>query len=1355
MKPCPKITGLCATLLLLPCIALAASQDGTGPRDGERLLVDLGIEDAARVAVDPSPSGEDGLLSTDDAAAPAELDGKIDPRLYEDAERLSELDVVIYLRTPATEAGMSIHSIRERHLPGIQSVSDSLRALERRYRPSGRTTRSEEERLAAGLEAAISPEDRKVRRALQQELDDRLHRMRVAVGEGLRHFGAADRQAVARLVEEAGGRVTASSGLGRAVGAVIPPGLLPALAEDPRVARIMRNPEEVIYLDVSVPSSGYTTWHTNALDGGIFDGGLVDMGVQEDHPAFAGINFYTDEPSLTITDGHGTHVAGIMASGDATYRGTAYGMESMVWSILGGGVPNAMNRMETLATAFTQSPEVVNFSAGFDLASTWDYDDGSRYFDAYVEYYDIAATPAAGNEGWSDTEPRLGSPSIAYNVIGVANMNDLNTLYRPDDVRSASSSVGPTFNGRRKPDLAAPGSSIMSTNAFWDGLPPGASSCGSNTVDDFVPCGGTSMAAPHVAGAIVLLNEGGNYDPMTEKAVLINAADWWTSNDTETTADDDPVTATSGPGATDWDKSYGWGSINMDHAYAHRADYFEGNLVPRNDTAGQDDYRLYAGWMDPLDRATLVWQKRGVHAGNSVPSTTYNLSDLNLRLYEEATGNNVDSDLSSIDNVHQVAPVDAGNFVVKVYSWSTNFDGAVVEPFALATEEGFEAVAFPTQFQGVGSGPGTIEPNEEFDVSIRMRNDSEIASHQNQIEIVLPTGWTLVSGANPTAVGSALPGGYTAYATWHVRGPASASSASLTFRHTHSSYAESFGPQNWALPVTVAWDTTPPSPDPSTWALMPFATGTDTLQMAINLPTDEHGLEYDYNYTNSPSGSPGGTDSGWQSGRIYTDWGLNPNGWYCYQGRSRDTAAAQNTTGYTSAECAFTFIQTPTGVEAVNLAADWLQVRASGTLFGLDRASSGRIVYNDTSGTDSGWAQTNAIWQSSGLQPNTPYDFTARARNGDGILSPLSSASSIYTLAADPVFDYFSNMSQTSVRVHVEGSVNPVGTEHLYENVTTGQQSGWFGSPFWTSTNLVCNTEYAFRVKARNWDQVETGWVALGSQKSAPGVDADGDTWHDCTGDYPGQEDCDDGNPDVHPGAAEICDLHDNDCDGVVDEGFIDGDGDTFICDDCGPTNPDVYPGAPELCDTLDNDCDDIIDEGFPDLDRDHYNSCRDCDDSDPAVNPGATEACDGVDNDCDGTADEGFRNDDGDAMADCVDCSLGDPDNWSVPGDVPDLLLTYKRTTDEVRLSWGRPSNPGGTTVRYDVIIGGVPGNYHPPFADCAETDDLDTQAVIQFTVPIGNVLMFLVRAENPVCGEGIAGMDSDGVPRDVMDCR
>ncbi len=86
--------------------------------------------------------------------------------------------------------------------------------------------------------------------------------------------------------------------------------------------------------------------------------------------------------------------------------------------------------------------------------------------------------------------------------------------------------------------------------------------------------------------------------------------------------------------------------------------------------------------------------------------------------------------------------------------------------------------------------------------------------------------------------------------------------------------------------------------------------------------------------------------------------------------------------------------------------------------------------------------------------------------------------------------------------------------------------------------------------------------------------------------------------------------------------------------DDCDDRDRTVFPGAPQLCDGIDNDCNGSDD---PDTDNDRDGHLRtdvmcegdvlpldDCDDTDPLVYGGALERCNGVDDDCDGVLDEG-----------------------------------------------------------------------------------------------------------------------------------
>ncbi len=84
-----------------------------------------------------------------------------------------------------------------------------------------------------------------------------------------------------------------------------------------------------------------------------------------------------------------------------------------------------------------------------------------------------------------------------------------------------------------------------------------------------------------------------------------------------------------------------------------------------------------------------------------------------------------------------------------------------------------------------------------------------------------------------------------------------------------------------------------------------------------------------------------------------------------------------------------------------------------------------------------------------------------------------------------------------------------------------------------------------------------------------------------------------------------------------------DGDGVTECDLDCDDSDAARYPGAEEVCDGIDTDCDGAIsDEADDDLDG--FLACDECNDGDASANPDGDEVCDEVDNDCDGDVDEG-----------------------------------------------------------------------------------------------------------------------------------
>ncbi|MCO4771286.1 MAG: putative metal-binding motif-containing protein [Deltaproteobacteria bacterium] len=323
--------------------------------------------------------------------------------------------------------------------------------------------------------------------------------------------------------------------------------------------------------------------------------------------------------------------------------------------------------------------------------------------------------------------------------------------------------------------------------------------------------------------------------------------------------------------------------------------------------------------------------------------------------------------------------------------------------------------------------------------------------------------------------------------------------------------------------------------------------------------------------------------------------------------------------------------------------------------------------------------------------------------------------------------------------------------------------------------------------------------VALGSTLLAgcpsgpePGpdpVDADGDGFTD-------DVDCDDANADAYPGAPEVCDGVDTNCDGEDDTVlqityYLDSDGDgygdaeqtTRACappdgyvvagTDCDDADAGVSPEAIEVCNEIDDDCDGTNDgplaaDAVPsavDADGDGYGhpvdavlTCAvplldtsDCDDTNAAINPGATEVCDFVDNDCDTLADlDGWVPTDyatvGDALANapagaalCVEDGT-----WTVSEQTRSSALTLQGvsrtgTLFDAGSSW-MLSSTGAVTLRSVTVQN----------ADCNGTQASVIDAGAALVVE--DVTVDGASCDGPAMG-GV--FEVDGVPITLIDVR
>jgi subtilisin family serine protease len=244
---------------------------------------------------------------------------------------------------------------------------------------------------------------------------------------------------------------------------------------------------------------------------------VLDTGVDETHPDLASReiaerNFVLDENTTRDLDGHGTHVAGTVAgtgaASNGTYAGYAPNASIVDVRVLGAdGSGSFAGVLAGIEFAYGSGADVISMSLGAPQT---------------VPRYDSLITPtvtqatnagslvvvSAGNDG--PGEQTIGTPAIARDAVAVGASTDA------DDGLTDFSSRGPTAGFFVKPDIAAPGESITSANAFHEfpGQP------------FYVNRSGTSMAAPGVSGAAALvLDANPGLSPRQVKDVLIGSAD--------------------------------------------------------------------------------------------------------------------------------------------------------------------------------------------------------------------------------------------------------------------------------------------------------------------------------------------------------------------------------------------------------------------------------------------------------------------------------------------------------------------------------------------------------------------------------------------------------------------------------------------------------------------------------------------------------------------------------------------------------------------------------------------------------------------------------------------------------------
>ncbi|GEM_PF-2826333 len=260
----------------------------------------------------------------------------------------------------------------------------------------------------------------------------------------------------------------------------------------------------------------------NCADGSTCDGSgikvaVIDDGIRQNHPDLpVGSKIVAQTHCFSnqcVDDGyygtggvnHGTVIAGIIAANPSAgvYKGIAPAALIMNAKSSSGSFPAAVD------WAVANGAKVISLSKDFgDCINAKNLISHERAIDEAVEN-GVVVVAAVGNTG-SNYVTRF---ACAFNVIAVGGVNDMNSPNKGNTEMYDSSSFGPTFDGRKKPDLVAPSVLIYSTvQCTPNGTNYDDKDYWNNAIDDcqITPVGnntGTSFAAPFVAGAAALLLE--------------------------------------------------------------------------------------------------------------------------------------------------------------------------------------------------------------------------------------------------------------------------------------------------------------------------------------------------------------------------------------------------------------------------------------------------------------------------------------------------------------------------------------------------------------------------------------------------------------------------------------------------------------------------------------------------------------------------------------------------------------------------------------------------------------------------------------------------------------------------------
>ena len=532
----------------------------------------------------------------------------------------------------------------------------------------------------------------------------------------------------------------------------VDPSIITTLAIDTRIVKIEPGPMLAIHNSNASLIGGLAEARSTSGDSLTGDGeviGISDTGLDVDHGDFDGRlrnpiynQFGPDNSGADANSGHGTHVTATLlgdGSGDSNSTGMvpAATFHFYQLEVDSSGLLARWGSLYEMFLHSWQNDAKIHTNSWGSENLVGQYTSDSRSADSFTHDYPMFLVLfSAGDMAEAGVNP----PSTAKNVLSVGSTTT--GAFNSDSIGEVfdSSSIGPTLDGRIKPDLVAPGVMLCSARAeeaaFTTGGPCSQAIHEDGSTPLYMTLNGSSMATPVVAGAAAMARQylrevAGISEPRSDliRALLVNGADDLGEPDVP-------------------NPSEGWGQLNLSNSLFPKKDgqnltvYFD---YDRDLLPGHSFIYTFEMFEGVGFDATLAWNDReGSATADQNASRLVNDLDLTITSPDGTVykGNNflagISSSGGSRDQLNNLERISLPTAQTGVWTVQIGHSGGFSQDFSLL----LSAIAEERQEADLTVLQGSIStldqnPLQDETISIQLAWSNQAAAQTGQYSIML------------------------------------------------------------------------------------------------------------------------------------------------------------------------------------------------------------------------------------------------------------------------------------------------------------------------------------------------------------------------------------------------------------------------------------------------------------------------------------------------------------------------------------------------------------------------------------------------------------------------------------------